>query len=311
MSAPKNYMAACLALLSTATLSFIDNFVIVVADHAGLWQFQIARAIMAIPLLIIGAKLIGLQLRPKRPIKLAVRSFVVAIGLMIYFAALGTLSVAQAGAGLFSAPIWIALLGIVLFGQRLNIWQLACVMVGFAGALLILQPDWADLTFWSLFPIVAGFFYGLGMMLTRYWCADENPASLAIGVFAALGLTSIPMLVAMTALSDPSEVAFLLRPATFPTATFLWLTLFQAVGALFAVSLIAEAYRTGTPEFVAIFEYSFLIFAGLWGWMLHSTILGPASWGGVAIIIISGVAMTWLTHSDTYFLRKEGSHHDA
>ncbi len=45
----------------------------------------------------------------------------VSLGLLIYFASLGALPVAQAGAGLFSAPLWVALLAVVFFRQRMSV----------------------------------------------------------------------------------------------------------------------------------------------------------------------------------------------
>jgi len=112
----------------------------------------------------------------------------VSVGLLIYFASLGNLPVAQAGAGLFSAPLWVVLLTVSLFRQRFGAIRVFAVMLGFVGALMLLQPEFRNLTAQSLMPLAAGFSYGLGMMLTRHWCADENPITLAIGIFLSIEL---------------------------------------------------------------------------------------------------------------------------
>ncbi len=56
MSTNQNIVAAGLALVASAILSFIDNFVGAVAQKAGLWRFQLFRALFALPLLLVAAR---------------------------------------------------------------------------------------------------------------------------------------------------------------------------------------------------------------------------------------------------------------
>ena len=286
MQSTRNLPAIGLALAASAILSFIDNFVASVAEESGLWQFQLFRTIFAIPLLLLIGRLAGKSLRPVNFKGLVGRSLFVSLGLLIYFASLGTLPVAQAGAGLFSAPLWVALLTVFLFRQPLGGMGAFAVVLGFTGALMLLQPDLANLTVLSVMPLAAGFFYGLGMMLTRHWCVEENPVTLAIGIFATIGIVGLIMLGVVAIW--PGE-SFMSQPWTVPNTRFLWLTLFQAVGAVIAVTLIAQAYRIGTPAVVAVFEYSFLIFAGLWAFLLWGTATNALAWSGIALILISGL----------------------
>lgn len=288
MHSTQNIVAAGLALTASAILSFIDNFVASVAEEAGLWQFQLFRTLFALPFLLVVGRMTGHSIRPVNLRGLIVRSLAVSVGLLIYFASLGALPVAQAGAGLFSAPLWVALLTVFLFRQFLGFAGVFAVLLGFVGALMLLQPDFQTLTVLSFMPLAAGFFYGLGMMLTRHWCVDESPVTLAIGIFLTIGLAGLFMLGVVTIW--PGE-AFISAPWVTPSARFLWLTLFQAVGAVIAVTLIAQAYRIGTPAVVAVFEYSFLVFASLWAFLLWGTATNLLAGVGITVIVISGLLM--------------------
>lgn len=290
MQPSRTLTAICLALVASAILSLIDNFVASVTEEAGLWQFQLFRTLFAIPLLLVVGRIAGKPLRPVNLRGLVGRSLFVSLGLLIYFASLGTLPVAQAGAGLFSAPLWVALLTVILFRQSLGMMGGFAVVLGFAGALLLLQPDVMNLTALSLMPLAAGFFYGLGMLLTRHWCAEESPVTLAIGIFATIGLVGLIMLGVVTLW--PGE-SFMAQPWAAPSTRFLWLTLFQAAGAVIAVTLIAQAYRIGSPTVVAVFEYSFLIFACLWAFLLWGTTTNLLVWVGIVTILISGLVMAY------------------
>ena len=283
-----NMAAAGLALAASAILSFIDNFVAAVGQEAGLWQFHVFRTLFALPMFLMLALVTRTRLKPLGLKKLIGRSLVVSTGLLIYFATLGTLPVAQAGAGLFSAPLWVALLSVVIFGHRLGLTRWIAVFIGFAGALMLLQPDPSTLTVMSLLPLAAGLFYGLGMMLTGIWCAQESPLALALGVFLTIGIASLVMLSVTT--TFPGET-FLSAPWAAPSPRFLWLTLFQAAGAVIAVTLIAQAYRTGAPAVIAVFEYSFLVFASLWTLLLWEIPTNGLAIAGIFVILFAGSLM--------------------
>lgn len=116
------------------------------------------------------------------------------MGFLIYFGALGSLPVSRAGAGLFSAPLWDALLSAMLFRQKIGALGAFAVLFGFVGPLMLLQPDLQNLTVLSLMPLAAGLFYGLGMMLTRQLCTQESAITLAIGICVAIGAAGLLML---------------------------------------------------------------------------------------------------------------------
>ena len=288
MRANQQVQAAGLALAASAILSFIDNFVASVSEELGLWQFQAFRTLFAVPLLLLAARVSAKSHWPVNLKRLIGRSLAVSTGLLIYFASLGALPVAQAGAGLFSAPLWVALLSVFLFRHRISALGAFAIVLGFCGALMLLQPDLNDLSALSLMPLAAGMFYGFGMLLTCLWCSEESAIALALGIFITIGLVGIIMLGVVTIW--PGE-RFMSQPWATPTPRFLWLTLFQAVGAVIAVSLIAQAYRIGNPAVVAVYEYSFLIFASLWAFLLWGTTTNPLAWIGIIIILISGSLM--------------------
>ena len=289
--ANRQMRAALLALFASATLSFIDNFVGPVAEEASIWQFQVVRTLIVIPILLTFARVTGQRVRPVSLRKTALRSFAVSTGLLIYFAALGVLPVAQAGAGLFSAPIWVLLFSALLFAARITLFQVGAMLTGFAGVLMLLQPDLTALSVLSLMPLVAGIFYGLGMLLTPYLCQDETPIALAMGIFVIMGTISLALLAYFTVF-PVAEPTFLTGGWVAPTSRFFWLTALQGVGAVIAVSCIAEAYRIGTPSYVAVFEYSFLIFASLWAFLLWGLVSNAMALAGIIVILVSGVALT-------------------
>ena len=284
--------AAILAVLASIIVSLTDNFVGAVKETAGLWQFQLLKAAISVPLLAVAAKWAGVRLRPYNVGRVLLRSLAVALGLLIYFAALGVLPVAQAGAGLYSAPIWIMLFSVLFLGKAVGWRRIVAMLVGFAGVLALLQPDLSDLAITSALPLLAGAFYGAGGLATGQLCADEHPIVLAIGVFATIGVIAAVLLVWFTLYPvSGAALAFHTRGWEPVTARFLWLTLGQALGAASAIAILANAYRFGEADFVSVCEYSFLVFAALWAFVLWGLPTNALAQIGMGTIILSGFCM--------------------
>ena len=108
--------------------------------------------------------------------------------MLLYFGSLPMMPIAQVGAALFTAPIWVLIFAAVLFGRPIGPRRLVAVGLGFAGVLVMLRPDPANLSLVTLMPVAAGALYGLANLLTREWCAEEPVGALLAGFFGAMGL---------------------------------------------------------------------------------------------------------------------------
>lgn len=289
---PAAPLAAALLMVSgMAIIGVIDNYVARVAETLGLWQFHLARTLMMLPLIGLMA-LAGLGgLRPRRRGAVILRSLLVATGLLLYFAAAGLMPLAQALAGLFTSPIFILLISATVLRQRIGPWRILAAGCGFAGVLLVLQPDPGAFDARILLPVAGGFFYALGAIATRSLCAGESTVALLAGVMLALGAMGaggLAVLSLVPADSAAGPQGFLTRGWVWPmTAALPWVIL-QAVGSVVAVFLLIKAYQRGEPSYVSIFEYSVMLFGPLYGWLAMGQGLNPWQVAGIVLIALAG-----------------------
>ena len=89
---------------------------------------------------------------------------------------------------MFTAPLFVLVFSVLMFGERVGIWRVGAAVVGFAGVLLVLQLDFAALQVVTLVPVVAGVGWALTALSTRYLCEGEDTVTLLFWFFAALGL---------------------------------------------------------------------------------------------------------------------------
>ena len=212
--------------------------------------------------------------------------------MLLYFGALPMMPIAQVGAALFTAPIWVLIFSAALFGRRIGLRQALAVALGFVGVLVMLRPDPANLSAVTLMPIVGGALYGLSNLLTREWCAEEPVGALLVGFFGGLAIASAAALVLLGLVDAPEAwragAPFLTAPWRAPSTEVLLWVLAQAAGALIAMALISRGYQSGETGSLAVFEYSFLLTASFWAWVLWGETLAAVDFLGIAMIVASG-----------------------
>ena len=278
--------AAVHILLAMAIIGLIDQYVRVIAEGSSLWTFHILRSAMMFAL--AGAWLLaaGRRLRVARWSRLAARSAIMSTAMIIYFGALGFLPVAQAAAGLFTAPLWVMLFSVALFGLRIGPVRILAAVAGFAGVLLVLSPDVTDLSVGLLAPVAAGAFYAVAAIATREWCAAEGALALALGVFGFMALWGLGGIAVAEAVGGGA--GYLTRGWVAPNATVLSWIAVQAVGSLIAVVLLTRGYQLAEASLASVFEYSVLGFSALFGWLVWGDALGPSGLAGLALIAGAG-----------------------
>lgn len=285
--------AAGLIAAYALIIGFTDNWVRVIAVEAGLWQFHLTRSLIALALLLAIALPMRRRLRPVSLRAVAARSMIHGAGIFIYFGALAFLPVALVAAGLFTAPIFVALIGALFLGHRIGRRQVAAIGIGFAGVVLVLGPQaMSGAPAAALLPVLAGVFYAIGNIATRQWCARESAETLLGGFFVALGLIGALGLLALwlwPSVVPPGAAHFVQRGLVWPSAEFwLWTTV-QAGGSLLAVGLMIRAYQITEASRASVLEYVILPASAFWSYVIWGQTLGLMAWSGMALIVAAGV----------------------
>lgn len=285
--------AGGMVLVYAMVIGFTDNFVKVIAEEGGLWQFHAMRAVMAWAILLVLMVPFGLRLRPRNLRAVAARSAIHAGGMLIYFGALAFLPVAMVAAGLFTAPIFVLLISRFAYGHAIGPVRIAAVAVGFLGVVLVLGPHaLGGASLAALLPIAAGALYAMGNVATREWCGGESAETLLGGFFLALGILGAVGMAVLTLwpLAAPEGAAgFVMRGPVWPSDSFLFWTFVQAAGSLLGVGMMIKAYQLSDASRVSVFEYVILPASALWSWLLWGETLTPLAVLGMGLIATAGM----------------------
>ncbi|KIN73640.1 DMT family transporter [Sulfitobacter guttiformis] len=288
-------LAAVSVLGGMFALGITDNFVPYISETGSLWQFHMLRGALAVILLAaVAAAGIGV-IRPLRWKAVMARSLFPASAMLIYFGCLSVLPIGVVVAGLFTAPMFVLLISVLFLGERVGKVRTGAVLAGFFGALLVIQPDPNALDPVAFAPIVAGFLYAIGAVVTRLWCADESTIALSAGFFGTLAVFGAVGLLLLPAGGPEGFDGFVARGWVPLTASMWFWIAVQAVGSIIGIGLIFRGYLLGEAGYVAVFEYSLLVFASFWAWVLWGQTVGPVALAGMALIAAAGVVITLRT----------------
>ncbi|MEN9851769.1 MAG: hypothetical protein RL128_1932 [Pseudomonadota bacterium] len=288
----RTLMAAGLISVYAFVIGFTDNYVRVIAEEAGLWQFHFTRSCMTAVLLGLGVAIWGFRVKPRSWRAVVARSAIHGSAMVIYFGALAFLDVALVAAGLFTAPIWVLLISRFAYGHAIGPVQVMAVALGFVGVILVLGPEaLGGASMAALLPIIAGALYALGNIATREWCGEESAQTLLAGFFGALGVIGAVGMVALTLF--PLEVpvgpdGFLQRGPVWPSGEFYFWTFVQAAGSLIGVGFMIRAYQITDASRASVLEYVILPASAFWTWVIWGKGLEPLAVLGMVLIVAAG-----------------------
>jgi drug/metabolite transporter (DMT)-like permease len=288
----RTLMAAGLISIYAFVIGFTDNYVRVIAEEAGLWQFHFTRSCMTAVLLGLGAVVLGWRIRPRNWRAVVARSAIHGSAMVIYFGALAFLDVALVAAGLFTAPIWVLLISRFAYGHAIGPVRVIAVALGFVGVILVLGPEaLGGASLAALLPIIAGALYAMGNIATREWCGEESAQTLLAGFFGALGVIGALGMVALMLM--PLDVpagpdGFLQRGPVWASGEFYFWTAVQAVGSLIGVGFMIRAYQITDASRASVLEYIILPASAFWTWVIWGKGLEPLAVFGMVLIVAAG-----------------------
>jgi drug/metabolite transporter (DMT)-like permease len=227
--------------------------------------------------------------------KMLARGLLGFVAYTAYYLGLATMPMADTVALFFTGPLFITIAAAVLLGERVSLTSSVAVAAGFAGVLLIVKPGTAGFEIAALLPILGALGYALSMVAARPLGRTESAAAMAFWgnlcfLICALALSAVYGSGSMADASHPS-MAFLTRGWVMPDATDFGLMAACGVIAAVGLTLLTHAYRIAASSTVAPFEYSFMFWGVLWGWLVWGEFPDAVGWIGIAIIIGAGLVV--------------------
>ena len=204
---------------------------------------------------------------------IALRSVTVLASLWCYYRAVTLLPLATAVLLISSAPLFVPVLGRLLFGFALDRTSVLATVAGLVGVTFVLEPGSAVPLPGALLGLAAGLSGAAGAVLVWRMPAAEDAGRIAFFLAAFCALASLP---------------FALAGTEWPTAGELRLLALLGLSSTLAHVLFSRACLVAPADRVMPFDYATVVFAALAGWWLHGETLDAGFALGAALIAGAG-----------------------
>jgi drug/metabolite transporter (DMT)-like permease len=213
-----------------------------------------------------------------KPSLVGVRAVIGTMSLLTTFYAYKLMPMADTTAILFTASLFIPVLGVIFLKESVGPYRWSAVAIGFIGVLIMSHPSGDVYTLGILVALFAALLHAVLQIILRYLGRYESPETISF-YFFVIG-------VILTALPLP----FI---AVRPTMAEVPLLLGVGLSGAAAQWLLSIAFRNARAAIVTVFNYSSIVWAALFGWMIWNEWPMPTVIAGAAVVIASNILMIW------------------
>lgn len=284
-----------IGLIVTAVfiLSLADAAVKYFSSRLPLWQLFLVVSCLSVPALGSWAvrRIHRGRLRTAALRWLALRSLLLLLMWVSYYAALPFIPLSVAAVAIYTTPLFIALFSTRYGGESLSGMGWWAIGLGFAGVVLVLRPGADAFALAALLPVAGAVFYALAMVVTRRHCRNEHPLVLALALNVAFLMAACAGGVASLLIDTPlaARAGFLLAAwQPLDGAALIFIVLY-AVALVFVNTATARAYQVAPAALIGTFDYAYLPFACLWGYLVFQEVPDLFTWGGMLLILAAGL----------------------
>ncbi|MFT5172932.1 MAG: drug/metabolite transporter (DMT)-like permease [Gammaproteobacteria bacterium] len=232
-------------------------------------------------------------LRTALPRLHALRCAFVFFAFTSFYTAVGLLPLADVVALFGAAPIIITALSRPVLGEQVDARRWCAVVVGFIGVVIMVKPGAEVFNPAALFGVFAACCYAGSAITVRYMGSKEAPSQLAFFsnmtfiIGCGIGLTVISM--SVDPQLDPSTLSPLLRPYAPAARTDLMLMVAAGLVTISGFVLVPRAYQLAPVSVVSPFEYTYLLWALLFGFFVFGELPGVTTAVGAALVVAASV----------------------
>ncbi|HEX8302058.1 DMT family transporter [Sphingomonas sp.] len=200
-------------------------------------------------------------------------------GMIFTFGSVLLLPLAEATTLQFTVPIFATILGALVLREKTGRHRWAAVVAGFVGVLIVAQPGSGHFPLHgAIVGLLAALFVAVVAILLRQIGRTESTGT-TVFWFSVLSL-------------PPLALAYSFQLQAHDALTWAILVAIGLVGGVGQLALTGSL-RFAPVSVVVPMDYSSLIWATLYGWLIFGALPTGYTWLGAPLIIASGLYIVW------------------
>jgi drug/metabolite transporter (DMT)-like permease len=235
--------------------------------------FQALFAMIPVTFMILGGR--GLRMpRGENLVWVMARGFLAGLGAVLGFFAFSHLPLADVYALAFCAPLIVTVLAPSMLGEKIGPRRWAAVIVGFIGVLVMVRPGFEELKLGHLAALATAFSGAGTLIIMRRLRGIETASTMATAVMLGLLAISLPVV-----------------PFVWVTPDLRALGLVAASGLMMGTAqfFMLRAVSLASAAVIAPMQYTMMIWAVFYGFVVFATDVSPWTLLGSAIVVASSL----------------------
>ena len=250
----------------------------------GFLRYLLGTLLILVPALRFGVR----ELWPKAPKMQFVRGLVHGGGMLLWFAALPAVAIAELTAIGFSVPLFICLGAVLFLNERMTGARWAAVLVGFSGVLLVVHPfeagGFSGISAGMLLMLASGPVFAGSFLVAKVLTRVDRSDVMVFWQHLVVSLALLPFALALWTMPSPGQWALLAVCGVF------------GAGGHYCM---VRAFRIADISAVQSVRFLELVWAAILGFLMFGS--APEGWtlaGGMLIL----ASTLWLARSESRVL---------
>jgi len=267
--------------MTGASLFFAVGYIFVRELSPRFTAFELVfyRSLITVIAMLPWLARVGLgRLRTRRGVVYGGRAIITYAGMVCLFLGIVHMPLADATALVFTAPLFTIVIAGWTLGDPIGAHRWLAIAAGFAGALIVIRPGFAEFSWPVLAVTFAAVAYGATNAATRALVLTEDTNAVVFYMFA---------------LMLPIGIGPTLYYATVPTWPEAGLMVLLGIATLLAQQCITRAYVNTTAAIVTPAYYLQLPFVAVLAFAIHGEAPTIWVWLGGAVIAASAYYVVW------------------
>ena len=207
-----------------------------------------------------------------------VRAVLNVAAMLSFFMALSITPIAKVTALSFTSPLFMAVLSVLILGERMRVRRWTATLLGFIGTLIILRPGVEAVDLGSILVVSSASIWAVTMIVIKFLSRTDSSLTITAYMTVLLSLLSV-------------------GPAIYvwqhPTLEMWGWLLFIGIAGTFAQLLLTEALKQSEATAIMPFDFLKLIWAAAIGYLVFAEVPTFYTWIGAAIIFSSGIYIAY------------------
>jgi len=270
------------------------------SDKYSVLQLVFLRGLIAMALMLAFLKLcrISVPLWSSKPKLILARGLLGFSSYIAYYLAIAAMPLAEVVAITFTMPLLVTAMSAIILGEKVGMRRWGAVIFGFVGVMVMLSPSGEFNALAVALAFTAAITYASHTIITRFLSSHDDPLTIAFNALliftVASALLSMLMLSGTIAVSsDHPSLAFFGRDWAMPGTLDMLLIL--AIGAIAAIGFycLSKAYCMAEASALAPFEFTYIIWAVVFGYLFWDEIPSATTIAGILILVSSSLYISY------------------